>query len=108
MTERFAANDVSLFLRAGTSLAARGQAGYTPFDRDNDFAVLESDVPRLKALTLPSPYRVVWKSSNTLFHLEPFVEGWPVVDRVVYKTNSLNLWNCERCIVVNEIFEYRV
>jgi hypothetical protein len=88
VTESLAANDVSLFLRAGTWLAARRQAGYTPFDRDNDFAVLDSDVPRLKALTLPSPYRVVWKSSDTLFHLEPFVEGWPVVDGVVYKTNS--------------------
>ena len=88
VTESLAANDVSLFLRGGTWLAARRQAGYTPFDRDNDFAVLDSDVPRLKALTLPSPYRIVWKSSDTRFRLEPFVEGWPVVDGVVYKTNS--------------------
>jgi len=88
VAESMAANNVSLFLRAGTWLAAYRQAGYTPFDRDNDFAVLDSDVPRLKALTLPSPYRIVWKSSDTLFHLEPFVEGWPLVDGVVYKTNS--------------------
>ena len=88
VTEILTANDVSLFLRAGTWLAARRQAGYTPFDRDNDFAVLDSDIPRLKALTLPPPYKIVWKSSDTLFRLEPFVEGWPLVDGVVYKTNS--------------------
>ena len=44
VTESMAANNVSLFLRAGTWLAARRQAGYNPFDRDNDFVVLDSDV----------------------------------------------------------------
>ena len=50
--------------------------------------MFNSDVPRLKALTPAFPYSFVCKSSNALFHLEPFVEGLPVVDGVVYKTNS--------------------
>ena len=66
-------------------MAAYRQAGYTPFDRDNDFAVLDSDVHRLKTLQLPTPYKFVWKPNT--FRLEPLVEGWPLMDGVIYESN---------------------
>jgi len=86
ITQFFAENDLRVFVRAGTWLSAYRQAGYTPFDRDNDFGILDSDVPSLKALRLPDPYTVVWLS-ETSWRIQPFVEGWPLMDCVVYTTN---------------------
>lgn len=87
VTEYIAAQEVTIFLRAGTWLAAYRQAGYSPFDRDNDFSILDSDVPRAKQLLrrLPSPYRMVWKPGS--FLIEPFVEGWPLMDGAILETN---------------------
>ena len=88
VTEQLIAHNVTIYVRAGTWLAAYRQAGYTPFDRDNDFGILDSDVPRAKNLPrlLPFPYKFVWSPGK--FHLEPFVEGWPLMDGIIYQTNQ--------------------
>ena len=88
VTECIAQHNVSLFLRAGTWLAAYRQQGYTPFDRDNDFAILDSDVLRFKQIQLPAPFKMVFNEPHTHFQIVPRVQGWPLVDGVVYQTNN--------------------
>ena len=51
-----------------------------------DFGILDSDVARAKALQLPEPYKISRTPGS--FRVEPFVEDLPLMDGVIYDTNS--------------------
>jgi hypothetical protein len=85
---------VPIFLRAGTWLAAMRNHGYTPFDYDNDFAILDIHEDKLRRAKLPKPF--TFKISPGTFQVIPFVAGWPLMDGVMYETHATTVVDISR------------
>jgi hypothetical protein len=82
---------VPIFLRAGTWLAAIRNRGYTPFDYDNDFAILDTHEDKLRRAKLPKPFTFkITAGKPGKFQVIPFVAGWPLMDGVMYETHAKN------------------
>jgi len=57
-------NCTALFAQKGLSLAAIRNRGFTPFDMDPDFAILEQHLPALRQVQWPAPFGITFSTKN--------------------------------------------